>query len=191
MDLLNEGMVFRICIVILVRVFLLYGHYYNCMSSLMESIREQRKVERRIVDGLKPIQEKTASVYLRTLLEIISMDSQKHMAICDYILEMMSGEKEERVSDYLFDSEAKNAFRQHVDLESSMIERLEGVEISDSRYRALVDYMLDEKRRHHKVLSKLYSLLEAGGKDMSEYYEIADDLMIRAHLTGQGARSQP
>lgn len=161
------------------------------MSSLMESIREQREIERSIVDGLKPIQERTESVYLRTLLGIISMDSKKHMAICDYILEMMSGEDEERVPDYLLDSDAKDAFRQHVDLESSMIEQLEGVEISDSRYRALVDYMLDEKRRHHKVLSRLYGLLKSGDKNMSEYYEIADDLMIGAHLTGQGARSQP
>lgn len=159
--------------------------------SIVESIREQRKVDMGIVAGLKPIQEKTESVYLRTLLELVVLDSRKNIVVCDSILEMMSMEEEEKVPDSLLDSDAMDAFREYVDLGSSVIEQLEGLNIDDSRYRALVDYMLDAEQRNHRILSRLYGLLRSGDEDMGKYYEIADDLMIGAHLTGQGARSKP
>jgi hypothetical protein len=171
-------------------VFLLGGVYVFSMS-LIESIREQRKVDMGIVASLKPIQENTESVYLRTLLDIVVMDSRKNILVCDSILEMTSMNEEERVPYSLLDSDAKDAFREYVDLGSSVIEQLEGLKIDDSRYRALVDYMLDAERRNHRILSRLYSLLRSGDEDMGKYYEIADDLMIGAHLTGQGARSKP
>lgn len=159
--------------------------------SLINSIRKQKKVDMVIVAGLKPIQDKTKSVYLRTLLDIVAMDSRKNILVCDSILEMMAMEEDERVPDSLLDSDAMDAFREHVDLGSSIIEQLEGLKINDSRYRALVDYMLDAERRNHRILSRLYSLLKSGDEVMAKYYEIADDLMIGAHLTGQGARSKP
>ncbi len=168
----------------------LTGDAYVLYMSIVKSIREQRKVDMGIVAGLKPIKKKTESVYLRTLLDLVVLDSRKNILICDSILEMMSMGEEERVPDALLESDAIDAFREHIDLGSSVIEKLEGLNIEDSRYRALVDYMLDAEQRNHRILSRLYSLLRSGDEDMGKYYEIADDLMVGAHLSGQGARSK-
>jgi hypothetical protein len=62
------------------------------MSAVLEGIRAQRVNEMKNVVGLKPLVDECPSEAVSAVLEIIIHDSRKHMALCDAMISIESGE---------------------------------------------------------------------------------------------------
>jgi hypothetical protein len=160
------------------------------MIDIIQSLQKQKEAEEKNIQGLKPIQEKAGGPYLEAILAMIIADSTKHVAICDALIGIIGGE-ELLVPETLLKKQTISRFREHIELEADMLHRLEDIQSQiDSRAQSLIEYMLEEKRRHHVILSGLMELFEVGEKSMDKYFEIADNLVDSAHLTGRRERAR-
>ena len=160
------------------------------MIDIIQSLLKQKETEEKNILGLKPIQETAGGPYLRAILAMIINDGIKHMAICDALIGIVGGE-ELLVPETLLKKQTINSFREHVELEADMLHRLEDIHPQvDRRAQSLVEYMLEEKRRHQRILSDLMELFEVGEKSLDKYYEVADGLVDSAHITGRRGRAR-
>ena len=160
------------------------------MISIIQSLQEQKKIEEKNIQGLKPIREEAGGPYLGAILEMIINDSTKHIALCDALIGIVGGE-EMVVPETLLKQQTVSGFREHIKLEEDMLHRLEDIHSQvDHRAQSLIEYMLEEKRRHRRILSDLIELLEVGERSMDKYYDIADELMTLAHRTGMRGRKR-
>jgi rubrerythrin len=119
-------------------------------------LREQMKVEGKLVG----LYEKTASDIkskpVRHLLHMIQLDSRKHIDICETAIEILMGEdvlKEEK-------QELLEGLRAHIELERGAIERaneiLKNTWIKENKaLTALFKKLRDDERRHHQMLKNL------------------------------------
>ena len=161
------------------------------MPEILQTLREQRKFEERNANGLKQVQGKAESPFLWAILEIIIMDSTKHKAVCDALIEMTGGQGDAAIPESMLEERTVNKLREHVTLEADMLCRLEAIkpEVSGNA-QALIDYMLEEEQRHHTVLLGLTKLLDVGEASMERYYALADTLMNKAHQPGKAPRTK-
>ena len=158
------------------------------MSVVLEGLRSQRVIEMRNVAGLRPLAEDTPSVAVSAVLEIIIHDSRKHMALCDAMIRIESGESPEAPESSRV-SELRETLLRHIELERSMLRQLEALRpLTDGLNEGLIEYMLADERRHHGLLMGLIELLEQGG-DVTEMYDsLVDRLLREAHQPGKAPR---
>ena len=158
------------------------------MSAVLEGLRAQRANEMRNVAGLKPLVDEGPSEAVSAVLEIIVHDSRKHMALCDAMIRMESGEtrKTPRPGNV---SELRAAILRHIELERRMLRQLEALRpLADGLNEGLIDYMLTDERRHHGLLRGLIELLDQGGDVPGQYDSLVDRLLREAHQPGNSPR---
>lgn len=158
------------------------------MSAVLEGLREQRTIEMRNVAGLKPLAENAPIDTVSAVIEIIVHDSRKHMALCDALIRIESGESPEApVPGRL--PELREALLKHIELEKSMLRRLEGLRLVTSDInRGLIEYMLADERRHHSLLIGLTELLDQGEDSLEQYDAFIDRLLREAHQPGKAPK---
>ncbi|MEE8354813.1 MAG: hypothetical protein V3S09_03215 [Candidatus Bathyarchaeia archaeon] len=154
------------------------------MSAILEGLRALRTNEMRNVAGLKLLVEGGPGEAVSAVLEIIVNDSRKHMALCDAMIRMESGEtrrapRPDKVS------ELRDAVLRHIEFERRMLRQLEALRpLTDGLNEGLIDYMLADERRHHGLLRGLIELLEQGNEATGRYDSLVDRLLREAHQPG-------
>lgn len=119
-------------------------------------LREQVKVEGKLVDLYEKTAQDIRNKPVRHLLHTIQLDSMKHIDICQTVLEILQGEdvlKEEK-------TELKEGLREHLELERGSIERaneiLKNIWIRENKaVTELIKKLRDDERRHTEALRKL------------------------------------
>lgn len=122
----------------------------------IEFLREQIKVEGKLVGLYEQTAPQIENKPVRHLLHTIQLDSMKHIDICQTAIEILQGEdvlKEEK-------TELKEGLREHVKLEEGSIERaneiLKNIWIRENKAVAeLIKKLRDDERRHTETLRKL------------------------------------
>ncbi len=158
------------------------------MSAVLEGLREQRTIEMRNVAGLKPLAENAPIDTVSAVIEIIVHDSRKHMALCDALIRIESRESQEApVQGKL--PELKEILLKHIELEKSMLRRLEGLRlVTGDISRGLIEYMLADERQHHSLLIGLTELLDQGEDSLEQYDAFVDRLLREAHQPGKAPK---
>jgi hypothetical protein len=142
----------------------------------------------RNVAGLKPMADEGPSEAISAVLEIIVHDSRKHMALCDAMIRIESGETR-RAPRPDGASELREAILRHIGLERSMLRQLEALRpLADGLNEGLIDYMLADERRHHGLLMGLIELLDRGEDGVELYDALVDRLLREAHQPGNAPR---
>ncbi len=160
------------------------------MSEIVKILTDQRKNEEKTFLNLKPIYEKTENAYLDTLLEIIVQDSKKHKKICEAVI-VLKEQNQLVIPEPILEETTINIFQNQIEQEKNTITELESIQDKlDPKSRALISYMMEEKKRNHQILTELMELLHAQETDMSQYYQIADNLMKKSHQPAKPARTQ-
>jgi hypothetical protein len=158
------------------------------MSAVLEGLRSQRVIEMRNVAGLRPLAEDAPSVAVSAVLEIIIHDSRKHMALCDALIRIESGESPDAPESSRV-SELREALLRHIELEKNMLRRLQGLSlVTGGLSRGLIDYMITDERRHHSLLMGLVELLDLGEDGVEWYNALVDRLLREAHQPGNVTR---
>lgn len=149
------------------------------MSVLIRQLEEQKKIEMGPIAALTPGVEAVGHPLVKVLLKSIVLDSGKHAAICQALIDVNAGEVPVLLDMGLAVS-LHQKIKQHVRAESQMISRLEIMvdEAKDDRVKALLRYMWEDEKRHHRILKNMSNLLDRDDAPFDEYMELFEKFMI-------------
>ena len=124
-------------------------------------IEEQVEVEKIIVEIANESVKSLKNVLIRELIKGIALDSKKHSMICEALLT-----SEEKLATPLIDESESKMIREtierHIQLEARAIsayqKALKSAEHSSSA-KLVLEYLVQDERRHHALLLKLHELL--------------------------------
>jgi rubrerythrin len=151
------------------------------MSDIVERLREQKSLELSHVRSLTPVAEKTGHPLAKAILQSVIHDSGKHASICQALIDVDAGEVPHRLDlDMAKAVELHQNIKQHIRVESEMIERLEAMvsEAEDGRVAELLRFMLEDERRHHSLLTGLSNLIDRDEAALDEYMRLFQNFMI-------------
>ncbi len=151
------------------------------MSKLIDLLEKQRDMELEHVERLQPSVEKSGHRLVSALLETILHDSRKHAALCQAIIDLEAG-----ASPVTLDVDMGTAvglhqdIRAHVQVEESMITRLESIRegVEEPRIREIVDHLLADERRHHSLLQRLSNIIDSDTAAYDEYLGLIQKYMV-------------
>jgi len=119
-------------------------------------LREQMKVEGRLVGLYENSAKEIESPPVRHILHMINLDSRKHIDICQIAIEILQGTDvfKEHKEDLL------KGLKEHMELEEDSVKRanklLRSTLISENQaLKALIEKLRDDEKRHHNALKKL------------------------------------
>jgi rubrerythrin len=151
------------------------------MSEIVKKLIEQKSLELSHVKNLAPVAERTDHVLAKVIIQSIIHDSSKHADICQALIEVNAGELPHKLDlDMAKAVDLHQNIKQHINVESTMIERLDSMvkEAEDDRVAELLRYMLEDERRHHRVLTELSNLLDRDEAALDEYLLLFQKFMI-------------
>jgi rubrerythrin len=151
------------------------------MPNLVEQLKEQKKLELNHIKELKPSVAKAQNKLVAALLESIVLDSQKHAAICQALIDVKGGEISASMDiDMGAAVGLHQDIKQHIRVEADMLTRV-GVmarEAKDKRVKAMIQYILEDEKRHHSTLQALSNLIDQNSAVFEEYLELFQKYMI-------------
>jgi len=125
-------------------------------EEVIELLREQMRVEGRLVGLYENSAKELTSTPVRHLLHMINLDSQKHIDICHTAIEILQGTDvfKEHKEDLL------KGLNEHMELEEDSVKRanklLRSTLISENKaLKVLIEKLRDDEKRHHNALKKL------------------------------------
>jgi len=151
------------------------------MPKLVKQLKEQKALELSHVKSLTPVAERTNNPLVRALIQAIIHDSGKHASICQALIDVDAGELPTKLDlDMAGAVELHQNIKQHISVESKMIQRLESMlkEAGDDRVAELLRFMLDDERRHHSLLTRLSNLLDRDEAALDEYMRLFQTFMV-------------
>jgi len=151
------------------------------MSDIVEKLREQKELELSHIKTLTPVAEKTGHPLAKVILQSVIHDSGKHASICEALIEVKAGESPHKLDlDMAMAVSLHQNIKQHIRVESKMITRLETMvkEAEDDRVAELLRFMLEDERRHHRLLTGLSNLLDRDEAALDEYMRLFQTFMI-------------
>ena len=151
------------------------------MSDLITLLKVQKQVEIDHVETLRGDVDSSANPLVGVLLNSILLDSTKHAAICQELIDVDAGSAPVMLEiDMGLAVELSQKIKQHVNIETRMIKHLEGMleKVEDDRVKYILEMMLDDERRHHSTLKELSSLLDRNETAFEEYMELFQKYMI-------------
>jgi len=126
---------------------------------LIKLLETQLTLEKESARSLRKEMKDIDHVGIKALFEICAADSTKHAAIVQMMLESLeSGElsRETFVSTWQQRNQGLEAIKAHVDREKKMIELIkdEVLATDDKLIKTLLQHILDDEERHHKILKE-------------------------------------
>ncbi|MFH2111303.1 MAG: ferritin-like domain-containing protein [Candidatus Bathyarchaeota archaeon] len=151
------------------------------MSDIVKKLQEQKELELSHVKSLTPLAKKTGHPLVKVILQSVIHDSGKHASICQALIDVNAGETPYKLDlDMAKAVELHQNIKQHIRVESKMITRLETMvkEAKDDRVAELLRFMLEDERRHHRLLTGLSNLLDRDETALDEYMKLFQTFMI-------------
>ena len=151
------------------------------MPKLVELLKKQKMIELSHADRLAESMEQLKHPLIKALLEAILHDSRKHAAVCQALIDVEAGSVPPRLDVDMGPAVSLHQdIKQHVAVEAEMIKRLEKMigETRDDRVKAFLDYLLDEERRHHSMLSGMSNIIDRDSIAIDEYLGLFEKYMI-------------
>ena len=129
------------------------------MPKLSELVKDLRAIELEHADDLETTMEALSGRLASALVEGIMLDSRKHAAFCDAILEIEA----EQVPDDMQATGAVEMLRMidgHISTEEQMIKQFKAIlpEVKDDRSKDILNSLMADEKRHHTVLTGLKNL---------------------------------
>ncbi|MEM2137445.1 MAG: ferritin family protein [Candidatus Methanomethylicia archaeon] len=121
-------------------------------TELILRLKDAVMMERENASKLKSETSKISNTMVKVLMGSIAHDSRKHSELFKALWEMIKG-----LSKPLNEEEYENLntiIAEHINVELKMMEVIEGFlkSIEDERLKYVLRYILDDEKRHHKLL---------------------------------------
>jgi rubrerythrin len=151
------------------------------MKEVIDLLKKQKKIELGHVAALTETMKDVENPMIKVVLESIVHDSRKHAAIAQALIDVEAGAVPHKLDMDLGPATNFNQnIKQHIKAEMEMIEMLGkiGGLITDDRVQKFIDYLVEEEKRHHKLLKEFSLLLDRDTVAMDEYLELFQKYMI-------------
>ena len=121
-------------------------------------IKSENGIVKLINDSVDAIE----NLAVRSALKGVSYDSMKHAEIYRSAIALLD-ERRPTVDEGQFDAQ-RDLLSRHITIEEKLIQELEGVmpQVEDEKVSFLLEVVLNDERRHHKMLKRLHEFLVRG-----------------------------
>lgn len=151
------------------------------MTEVIDLLKEQKRLELSHVEAIGKTMEDIVNPMVRVVLESIVHDSKKHASIAQALIDVEAGEVPTKLDMDLGPATTLNqSIKQHVRVEMNMVELLGeiGELIKDDRVKKFIEYLVEEEKRHHRLLKEFSLLLDRDSVSMDEYLDLFQKYMI-------------
>jgi hypothetical protein len=136
------------------------------MPKLMELLETQRDLELEHVERLLPSIEKSGHRLVSAFLETILHDSRKHAALCQALIDVEAG-----AALVTLDIGMGAAVRLHQDI-------LQHLRVEEPRVREILDHLLADERRRHRLLRRLSNIIDSDTAAYDEYLGLIKKYLV-------------
>lgn len=131
-------------------------------EELIEFLREQVKVENKIVDSLNKSLPEIDNATVKGVLKGISLDSIKHAEMYASAVRLITTVSKALTQENL--DKQKDLVEKHIQMEAELIKKIGVVlpTIKDSKVKLLLKAILEDEKRHHGLLKEVLEILVKG-----------------------------
>ncbi len=128
-------------------------------SNLIDFLKNQIVVEKKIVDSLDKALVNIKNPPVKGVLRGVSLDSVKHAELYSAAVTLLTGVSTALTQENL--DEQKALVEKHIAIEAELIKKLETMMpiIEDKKVRFLLDAILTDERRHHSMLKMVLEII--------------------------------
>jgi rubrerythrin len=131
-------------------------------SELINFMKEQIKVENKIVDSLNTALVEVKNPPVRGVLKGISLDSVKHAEMYAAAIELLTSVSQALAQEQL--DKQKALVEKHIQLEAELIKKIGKVlpTVENDKVKLLLNAILADEKRHHALLKMVLEILVRG-----------------------------
>jgi rubrerythrin len=131
-------------------------------DELVEFLKEQVKVENKIVDSLNKSLPEIDNPTVKGVLKGISLDSVKHAEMYASAVRLMTTVSKALTQENL--DKQKDLVERHIQMEADLIKKISKVlpTVKDNKVRLLLNAILEDEKRHHGLLKQILEILVKG-----------------------------
>jgi rubrerythrin len=131
-------------------------------DELVEFLKEQVKVENKIVDSLNKSLPEIDNPTVKGVLKGISLDSVKHAEMYASAVRLMTTVSKALTQENL--DKQKDLVERHIQMEADLIKKISKVlpTVKDNKVRLLLSAILEDEKRHHGLLKQILEILVKG-----------------------------
>jgi len=131
-------------------------------GELLNFLKDQIKIEKKIVDSLNSSLVEIKNPAVKGVLRGISLDSAKHADMYGAAVKLLTEVSPALTQEHL--DKQKGLVEEHIRLEAELIEKIRKKlpSIENEKVRLLLNAILHDERRHHKLLKKVLEILVRG-----------------------------
>jgi len=131
-------------------------------NELVEFLKEQVKVENKIVDSLNKSLPEIDNPTVKGVLKGVSLDSVKHAEMYASAVRLMTTVSKALTQENL--DKQKNLVERHIQMEADLIKKISKVlpTVKDNKVKLLLSAILEDEKRHHGLLKQILEILVKG-----------------------------
>ena len=131
-------------------------------DELVEFLKEQVKVENKIVDSLNKSLPEIDNPTVKGVLKGVSLDSVKHAEMYASAVRLMTTVSKALTQENL--DKQKDLVERHIQMEADLIKKISKVlpTVKDNKVKLLLSAILEDERRHHGLLKQILEILVKG-----------------------------
>jgi rubrerythrin len=149
----------------IVRLFVLSWEILDANS--LSKIKEQKKFEDQTVEKLTPVYESAKNPVIRLFIHSIILDTMRHSDTYQMLLDLNSSAQMGKESEEIGEKELAS----HIKEEAKMLKQAGDISdvVKDSKIKQLVLNILEDEKRHHRVLTSLLDILKKESVEWDAY----------------------
>ena len=134
----------------------------NSKDELVTFLREQIKIENKIVESLNSALREMGNPTVKGVLKGISLDSVKHAEMYAAAVKLLTSVSQALTQEHL--DKQRELVKEHIRIEAGLIERISDVipSIENEKVKFLLNAILLDEKRHHKLLKEVLEILVRG-----------------------------
>jgi len=131
-------------------------------KELVSFLREQIKIENKIVNSLNKALREIGNPAVKGVLKGISLDSVKHAEMYDAAVMLLTRVSQALSQEHL--DKQRDLVEKHIRMEAELIEKISNVmpTIENEKVKLLLNAILWDEKRHHELLKKVLQILVSG-----------------------------
>jgi len=134
----------------------------NAKEELVNFLKEQIKVEKKIVKSLDSSLGEIGNPAVKGVLKGISLDSVKHAEMYSSAVKLLTSVPQALTQEHL--DKQRELVETHIRLEKELIKRISEVmpSIENKKVKLLLNAILFDEKRHHELLKEILEILVRG-----------------------------
>jgi len=138
------------------------GAALSSKEELIRFLKDQIKVENRIVESLNKSLPEIGNPTVKGVLKGVSLDSVKHAELYASAVMLMTSVSKALTQENL--DKQKDLVEKHIQMEAELIEKIGKVlpSVKDNKVKLLLNAILADEKRHHGLLKQVLEILVKG-----------------------------